>query len=210
MKDLILFGMQGSGKGTQGKIISKKYGYQIFETGQELRSVSQEETELGKRISKILDAGMLVDTKTIMELVKNFLEKNREEKIIFDGIPRSLEQKTEFDKLMQEFSRKPLGILIDLTEEEALIRLLSRFTCVGVDMSKNPLMTEEECIILGGKVKRRSDDNEEAIKKRLEIFRNDTLPVIDSYLEAGDIVKVNGQQNLNELTKDLEKIITKN
>ncbi|MBT4936764.1 nucleoside monophosphate kinase, partial [Candidatus Peregrinibacteria bacterium] len=108
MHDLILFGMQGSGKGTQGKILAEKYGYRIFETGAELRAMVKSGTELGAKVKNIMESGKLVDTTIIMEIIEAFLENlSHDESVIFDGIPRSKEQMNQFETLMQKMDRSP-------------------------------------------------------------------------------------------------------
>jgi adenylate kinase len=208
MQDLMLFGVQGSGKGTQGKILAAKHGYKIFETGGELRRLSKEDSELGKRIKNIIEGGALVDDATIMDIVENFLKNTEKERaIIFDGLPRRLSQMELFEVLMKKYERKPVCLHIKLTKEEALKRLLARFTCEGVDMSKNPLMTEAQCIALGGKVKRRADDTEEAILKRLNIFDEETMPVISAYKKEDRCLELEGNQELDAVTVAIEELI---
>ena len=205
MHDLILFGMQGSGKGTQGKILAEKYGYKIFETGAELRAMVKSGTDLGFKVKNIMESGKLVDTPIIMEIIEAFLNKlGLNDIVIFDGIPRSKEQMDQFEILMQKMKRAPLAVHIKLSREEALNRLLKRFTCEGVDMSKDPLMTESECIALGGKVSRRSDDNEEAINVRIDTFLSETQPIINDYQSLERLIEVNGDRSLKEVTEEIE------
>ena len=208
MKDIILFGMQGSGKGTQAKLLVQKHGYKMFETGAELRAMTESGTELGNRVKEVINAGRLVDTKIIMEIVEAFVQKLApSDAVIFDGIPRSIEQMEAFEQVMQKIGRSPLGVNIKLTKDEALARLVKRFTCVGVDMTNNPLMTEEECISLGGTVKRRADDTPEAISVRLDAFFSETQPVIESYKQLERMVEVSGIQDVEAVTKEVEIMI---
>jgi len=208
MKDIILFGMQGSGKGTQAKLLLQKHNYKMFETGAELRAIAASGSELGNKVKAIMEEGKLVDTSVIMEIVKDFLSKiSPEDNVIFDGIPRSMEQMEQFESVIQEMNREPLGINIKLTKEEALNRLVKRFTCTGIDMTNNPLMTEEECISLGGTVKRRSDDTPEAIEVRLDAFFTETQPVINAYASKGRMVEVEGTQEFPQVTESIEKSI---
>lgn len=208
MKDIMLFGMQGSGKGTQAKLLVQKHGYKMFETGAELRAMAESGTELGNRVKSIMNEGRLVDTKIIMEIVEAFVHKLApSDAVIFDGIPRSMEQMEAFEKVMHKVGRSPLGVNIKLTKEEALGRLVKRFTCVGVDMTNNPLMTEAECIALGGTVKRRADDTPEAISVRLDAFFNETQPVIEAYKGLNRMVEVHGVQLVEQVTKEVERMI---
>lgn len=204
MRDLILFGMQGSGKGTQGNIIADKFAYKIFETGSQLRMLSKEQSDLGKRIKKIIDSGQLVDLQTIMDILDNFLKNTQKtDKIIFDGVPRNMEQMELFEKLMAKYQRSPIALHIKLSKSEALKRLMSRFKCVGVDTSNNPLITEKECLELGGTIERRDDDNEESIKARISIFNSKTIPVIEKYSDSNRILEVNGEASLEKVTEEI-------
>ena len=206
MKDIILFGMQGSGKGTQAKILIQKHGYKTFETGQELRNIAASGTELGERVKNIMNEGKLVDTAIIMEIVAAFLENiNEDDKVIFDGIPRSMDQMEQFEAVMEKMGRSPVGVNIALTKDEAMERLLKRFTCVGVDTTNNPLITEEQCIAMGGEVKRRADDTPEAIGVRLDAFFSETQPVIDAYADQGRMLEVHGIQTVEEVTQGIEE-----
>jgi adenylate kinase len=206
MIDLILFGIQGSGKGTQGKILAEKHGYKIFETGAELRNMAASGSDLGMKVKNIMNEGKLVDTSIIMEIVEDFLKKiDTKTSVIFDGIPRSQEQMSQFETLMKKMNRKPQALNIKLSREEALERLLKRFVCQGVNTSKNPLITEKECVALGGKVIRRSDDNSEAIHTRIDTFMKETQPIIEQYKELQRLIEINGNQNLEQVSQDIQK-----
>ncbi|MBD3270862.1 AAA family ATPase, partial [Candidatus Peregrinibacteria bacterium] len=109
--DLILFGIQGSGKGTQAKIIAEKYNMLIFETGKELRKVSEEQTPIGNKINDLINNGKLVSDDIIMEMLAEFLKNiSNDQKIIFDGIPRTLNQKKLFDQTLNKAGRTFLAI----------------------------------------------------------------------------------------------------
>jgi len=92
MQDLILIGRQGSGKGTQGKLLAEKFGYKIFVTGDELRAIAKEDSELGREVKAITERGDLVSNEIVMAIVANFIQ-NLEEgvQVIYDGIPRSMD-----------------------------------------------------------------------------------------------------------------------
>jgi len=128
--DIVLFGIQGSGKGTQGKIIADKYQMRIFETGAELRRLAKEDSSLGKKVKNLIEAGQLVPNEIVMEIIENFSKDfNKNEKVLFDGIPRKMEQAQSFDKLMKELNREFVCILMDISEKEAYRRLTTRRIC---------------------------------------------------------------------------------
>jgi len=202
MQDIILFGIQGAGKGTQAKILAKKFDYKIFETGAELRAMAKSSSDLGKKIRKIIDQGSLVDTKIIIEIIEVFLNNVKpDEKIIFDGIPRNQEQKQQFEQLIKKMGRTPMAVNIKLSKEEALNRVLSRFICEGVDTTSIPLLTEAKCIALGGKVVRRNDDNEKSIKVRINAFFNETQPIINEYQKEKRLIEIDGNNPVDIVTQ---------
>lgn len=206
-QDLMLFWMQGSWKGTQWKIFAQKYWFKMFETWAELRKITESWSELWNKIKKIIDAGHLVDANIVMEVIEDFLKNtSKEDKIIFDWIPRSLEQQGLFEDIVAKYWRKPVWLNIKLTREEALTRLLKRFTCVWVDTTNNPLITEEECIAKWWTVKRRADDNEESISKRIEAFQMETQPVIDKYIKEERMHEINWIQSVEDVEKEFKSV----
>jgi adenylate kinase len=206
--DLILFGIQGSGKGTQAKILAQKYNYKIFETGAELRSIAKSHSALGQKVKSIMEAGNLVDTSIIMEIVAEFIKQiPKEEAVIFDGIPRSLEQMEQFEILMTQLGRSPTGLNVKLSADDALERLLNRFICEGVDTTNNPLITEAECVALGGKIVRRNDDNKKAIQVRINAFVTETQPVINKYRKLKRLFEVEGNQTVETVSSEIMQMI---
>ncbi len=202
--DLILFGIQGSGKGTQGKILAQQFGYKIFETGGELRRLSKEDSELGKKVKEIIEAGHLVPNEVVMEIVENFLEGvSPEEKVLFDGLPRKKVQADTFNALLEKHQRQYIGLLIHITKEEALRRLSSRRICKNCKHVYPIMYTEDACKECGGELITRSDDNPESIKNRLNAFFTETQPVIDDYINAEKMITINGDQPIEAVTKEI-------
>lgn len=200
--DLVLFGIQGSGKGTQGKFIAERYGFEIFETGGELRKLAKEESELGKKVKEIIEAGHLVPNEVVMEIIENFMKKLPDgKKVMFDGIPRKMEQKESFDKLMNKLGRPFLGILIHISKEEALRRLTTRRLCETCK-SVYPSSYKNDKCECGGRLVTRADDNPESIKVRLNAYENETTPVIEHYKKEGKMIKINGEQSIDEVNKE--------
>ncbi len=104
--DIILFGIQGSGKGTLGKAAAEKYDMSYFETGAELRKLSQEDSDLGKKIKSIIEAGHLVPNEVVMEIVENFLDRQHDGKaLVIDGVPRFMEQSKSLESLLEKNTR---------------------------------------------------------------------------------------------------------
>jgi adenylate kinase len=210
MQDIILFGMQGSGKGTQARILSDKHGYKIFETGGQLRQLASEDSELGRKVKEITTAGKLVDNEIVMEIVANFLQNLSEgEQAIFDGIPRSESQRVSLEEEFIKVGRKPLAVYISLTREEALKRLLGRKTCAGCGKifgSKDNSESLEKCPSCDGELKTRADDTQEAIETRLDVYDTETVPAIEKYRGEGRLVEIEGTQPVETVA---EAILTK-
>jgi len=203
--DLVFFGIQGSGKGTQTKIFAEKIKAKIFEAGAELRQIAAENSELGNKIRDIINSGKLVPTEVVMEVCENFINKKcrTSDKIIFDGIPRSMEQKIIFDQILKKNNRDFCGVLIDLSEQEAINRLLKRRICEKCKKVFSVDFSEENCEVCGEKLIQRSDDNEKSILVRLENFKKETVPVIEEVAEQKKLIKINGNQEILKVAEDL-------
>lgn len=201
--DLILFGIQGSGKGTQARILEEQYGYKVFETGKELRTIAASGTPLGNKVKAIIEAGNLVPDEVVIEIVEDFLKRTDLRKaVVFDGLPRKVTQKDLFEQVVQAAGRKPLGVLIAATDELALKRLSGRHMSKKTNKiypSKKAAL--KECS--AEDVYQRSDDIPEAIKKRLENYHLETEPVINWYREQGRLVEVDGQKEAEEVTGEM-------
>lgn len=206
MKDLILFGVQGSGKGTQARILVEQHGYKGFDTGSELRSIAAQTSELGKKVKGIIEAGKLVPDSVVIEIVEDFLKRTpKSQAVIFDGLPRRLTQKDLFEAVMNKFGRSPTAVLISIPDELALKRLTNRWMSKSgkIYPSRDLALIEnpEETIY------QRADDKEEAIKVRLKTYHEETKPVIEWYKSQGRMVEVNGEREAEKVTGALmEKI----
>ncbi len=185
--DLVLFGIQGSGKGTQARKIAAEFGYNIFETGAELRRIIASGSDLGKTAASYMDKGNLVPLPLVMQVVKEaVLARAKTQKILFDGIPRDREQMHAFNAMMEELDRPFCCLHILLSKEEALRRIIAR-----------------------AKVEGRVDDSDESyIRRRMEIFREKTLPVIDEYRRQGKLVDVGGKGAVEEVYERVRRAVS--
>lgn len=207
--DLILFGMQGSGKGTQSEFIAEKFDFKVFETGQELRSLAQEDSPLGHKIKEIIEAGHLVPTAVVIDIIKNFTSQLRPGvKALFDGIPRSIEQAREFNKLMHELNRDFSGLHIKISEEEALKRLTTRRICKNCKAVYPVFYKDTNCEKCEGELITRADDNVESIQNRLKAYRDETIPVIETYQAQELMIEINGEQPIEGVTQKIMEKLT--
>lgn len=207
--DLVLFGIQGSGKGTQSKAIAEHCSLVIFETGAELRRLSIEDSELAHKVKAIIESGHLVPTEVVMEIISDFIHHLPVGKhVLFDGIPRSSDQKEQFDALMLKEGRHFKGLLIELTEEEAVKRLTTRRVCPSCKTTYPAIYSKETCETDGSTLITRQDDTPDAIRVRLDTFLQKTMPVIDAYKASGKMLVVKGDQQIDKVTQDIKEILT--
>ncbi|MFT7184078.1 MAG: adenylate kinase [Oceanicoccus sp.] len=200
----VLFGMQGSGKGTQSKFLADKFGLAIFETGAALRALASDGSELGNKIKGIMEAGNLVSTDVVMEIIADFIHKLPEgQDVLFDGIPRSGDQQEQFDALMQKESLDFKGILIEISEEEALRRLTTRRICSSCKSVFPVFYKGDKCENCDGELTTRKDDTPDAIRVRLDTFLEKTVPVIEDYKSRDKMIIVNGEQSIEAVTTEL-------
>jgi adenylate kinase len=200
----VLFGMQGSGKGTQSKFLAEKFGLAIFETGAALRTLASDGSELGNKVKGIMEAGNLVSTEVVMEIIADFIHKLPEgQDVLFDGIPRSTDQQEKFDELMGQEGLDFKGILIEITEEEALRRLTTRRICSSCKAVFPAFYEGEKCENCDGELTTRKDDTPDAIRVRLDTFLEKTVPVIEDYKSRDKMIIVNGEQAIDAVTEEM-------
>ncbi len=191
--------MQGSGKGTLGKSLAERYNLQIFETGGELRKLSQLDSDLAKKVKSIIEAGHLVPNDVVMEIVENFLKSlPQNANILFDGIPRKIEQANSLNALLDKNGRTYKAVLLDIKEETAMKRLTTRRICKICKAVYPATYTADKCNC-GEELITRSDDNPEAIVTRLKAFREETIPAINLYKDK--LIKINGEPDIKEVQK---------
>lgn len=209
--DLLLFGMQGSGKGTQGKFLVERYELVNFVTGDELRRLAQEPSPLGQKVKSIIEAGNLVSNEVVMEIIENFMKNLPAGKnVLFDGIPRNEEQAKSFNELMNRLNRHFIGVLIEISENTALTRLSTRRLCKQCKTVYPAAYDKPTCQAglengkpCGGELVIRTDDaNMDSIKNRLTAYNNETLPVIEAYEAESKIIRINGEQTIDQVNED--------
>lgn len=203
---LIFMGPQGSGKGSQAELLAQRNGYFHMESGKMFRKMAKTDV----KIAKILANGELVDDEETVKLINNYLEQNNIdfENIIFDGYPRSLHQYGLIKEFIESKGKNLDKIIfIKISEDETVKRLSSRRTCSKCgriyNLITNPPADEKICDECGGNLIQRKDDNSEAIKKRLELFRNKTLPVIEKAHKEKLVLEINGEQPIESIYQEI-------
>jgi len=185
--NIVISGIQGSGKGTHARKICEKFGYLQFETGVELKKLAKEDSDLGRKIHRIIYVeGGLVDDSIVAEVLRDFIAKNKGVKIIFDGVPRNMTQKPMFDGEVSEY----IVLFLELSREEVLRRLAGRRVCPVTWESFSPDFPLDHNPKNGEKLIVRADDTPEVIEKRIATFERDTLPLLETWKGEGRHVHI--------------------
>jgi adenylate kinase len=210
---VILLGAPGVGKGTQAKRIVNHFHVPQISTGDILRKEVRENTELGKKVSKIMESGELVTDDLILEIIqKRITLPDCQDGFILDGFPRTIPQAEGLDKLLDELSLPaPVVIEIYAPDEEIIRRLTSRRVCsnCGKDynLNLNPPPPDGKCTICGGEIVQREDDNEKTVRQRLKVYRKETKPLIDYYNNKHHFHRLDGQESIDVLFNQIKEIL---
>ena len=213
--NFVLIGRSGCGKGTQAKLLMEKFGNLYYlSTGDLLRDLASKKTDVAERIKKILDAGKLPsdDLATALWISEISYNLKKEQGLMADGFPRRLEEAKDLYELMDFLERndKTFYLLIDISKEEAFNRLTKRRICkkcgrlipwVG-DFKKL-----EVCDQCAGELETRPDDTDKAINNRMSYFEESVMPAIKFFEEKGKLIKINGEQSIEDVFKDILKAV---
>lgn len=183
MLNLVLFGAPGSGKGTQSARLIDEFGLHHISTGEVLRDHIKRETELGKIAKQYIDEGQLIPDELMISILDDVLEKEAKGKkgVIFDGFPRTIPQAEALKELLRKRGTDLHAVVgLEVPEEELVDRMLNR-----------------------GKETGRADDNLETIKKRLNVYHNQTSPLRDYYNNEGKYLKINGSGIVDDIFNEI-------
>ncbi len=196
--NLILLGPPGAGKGTQASRIVAEYGIPHVSTGDILRNAVKNQTQMGLEAKRYMDAGELVPDSVVIGIVKDRLQESDTAKgFLMDGFPRTIPQAEALDEALAALDRDVTKVLAILVEEEELIlRLTGRRICrecqAPFHVEYNQPAKEGVCDRCGGELYQRDDDSEATVRNRLEVYRNQTEPLIDYYNAQGLVARVDG------------------
>ncbi len=210
---LIFIGPPGSGKGTQAKRLANRFSIPHISTGDILREAVSDGTELGRQAAPIMAAGALVPDDLMIGIINERLAKPDATKgFILDGFPRTLVQAEKLEGIVGN-GREPLRVLQLLVPDDAIVRRITlRRTCAQCGaiyhLENNPPASDSVCDRCGAEVIARPDDNEEAVRKRLDAFHRQTLPVATYYKAKSILREVDGLGPVDVVFERIEKSLT--
>lgn len=209
---LILLGAPGAGKGTQGALLTERYGILRLSTGDLLRKAVRDGTALGRDAKRYMDAGELVPDDVILGLVREVMSR-AETGVVFDGFPRTRAQAEGLTRLLADLGR-PLDavVVVDVDDEELVRRIAGRRTCPECGATYNvhhqPPRVPGVCDACGAELRTRPDDVEETVRRRLAVYREQTAPLID-YYRAGPapVYVVDGARPVDDVAAELASLL---
>lgn len=205
MKNIVLLGAPGAGKGTQAALIAKEYGIPHISTGDILRRNIKEGTELGKLAKSYIDAGGLVPDQVVIDIVADRLnETDAKNGYILDGFPRTIAQAEALKKV----AKIDVALNIDLAFETIIKRLSGRLVCIcGETSHVDWLNGSTTCPKCGKQMFVRDDDKPETVKARLDVYEKQTAPLIDFYAKEGVMVTVDASGSVDEIFEKVKKVL---
>ena len=210
---IIMLGAPGAGKGTQAKMIAEKYNIPHISTGDIFRANIKNGTELGKKAKSYMDKGQLVPDELTLDLIMDrFKEDDCKNGYVLDGFPRTIPQAEALDAALKANGEKvDFAIDVDVPDEYIVKRMGGRRACVKCGATYHVVFaapkTEGVCDTCGEDLVLRDDDKPETVQKRLNVYHEQTQPLIDYYTGQGVLKTVDGTKNLDEVFGDIVKIL---
>ena len=210
---IIMLGAPGAGKGTQAKKIAEKYQIPHISTGDIFRANIKNGTELGKKAKTYMDQGLLVPDDLVVDLVVDRVgQDDCERGYVLDGFPRTIPQAEALTKALADMGQKvDYAIDVDVPDENIVRRMSGRRACVGCGATYHvvyaPTKKEGICDTCGGELILRDDDKPETVQKRLNVYHEQTQPLIDYYTEAGILKTVDGTVDIDDVFQSIVDIL---
>lgn len=209
----LLMGPPGAGKGTQAVVLAEKLGIPHISTGDMFRKAVKEETALGMEAKRYMDSGQLVPDEVTIGIVRERLAAaDCAGGFLLDGFPRTVFQAEALDGIMNDMKTKlDVALNIDVDAEALIGRITGRRMCrkcgTPYHVTFSPSKAEGVCDACGGELYQRDDDKEETVRKRLEVYNAQTLPLIEYYRKQGIIADIDGNQPMEAVTEAIMKAI---
>lgn len=210
---IIMLGAPGAGKGTQAKKIAAKYGIPHISTGDIFRANIKNGTELGKKAKTYMDQGLLVPDELVVDLVVDRVNQDDcKNGYVLDGFPRTIPQAEALTEALAKMGQKvDYAIDVDVPDENIVRRMGGRRACVGCGATYHveyaPTKKEGICDVCGGELILRDDDKPETVQKRLNVYHEQTQPLIDYYTKAGILKTVDGTVDINDVFQAIVDIL---
>ncbi len=210
---IVMLGAPGAGKGTQAKMIAAKYQIPHISTGDIFRANIKNGTELGKKAKSYMDQGLLVPDELTVDLVIDRLAQDDcRNGYILDGFPRTIPQAEALDAALAKLGEKmDYAIDVDVPDENIVSRMSGRRACTGCGATYhivyNPSKKGECCEVCGEKLILRDDDKPETVQKRLNVYHEQTQPLIDYYTKQSILRTVDGTQDMNDVFAAIANIL---
>lgn len=214
--NIILLAPPGAGKGTQAEILKDVYQLNHISTGNLLRESSQEDSDFGNNLKKIMESGNLVSDDIVLEVLDRYLKKLDNLNLLLDGFPRNIYQAEKLDEILnQRNSQVDYVFLLNVDYDTLLSRITGRRLCnscgkvynINIDPLKPKI--DSICDQCGSSLIQRTDDNEETFKIRYQEYLNQTKPLIDYYEKKKNLYKLNGNLSKEEIFAQIESILGK-
>ena len=206
---IVLLGPPGVGKGTQAKILSEQTGLAHISSGDLFRENLKNQTELGKLAQTYMTKGELVPDDVTIAMIRERLSRpDCEAGAILDGFPRTPAQADALESMLQEFNGHVDVVPFVTADEDVLVeRLGGRWTCRAnghiFNEKSNPPKNDKVCDFDGSELYQRDDDKEETVKRRIEVYFDQTSPLISYYQDHGKLVEIDGTRSIDQVTQDL-------
>lgn len=212
-KMIVLSGPPGSGKGTQAELLGQRTGFAHFSTGDEFREEISQQSEIGKKVADYVKQGTLVPDSIALEIAKKFIKKNEGNGIIFDGFPRTTVQAEGLDRILKDnHTQVDCAIFIELSLPEIINRLTQRRVCrkcgAIYNLSFKRPKQEGDCDSCQGELYQRVDDQEPTIRRRHEVYEQQTRELIVFYQKQNKLFKVPGEIGKDLVHQRIMKIVT--
>jgi len=203
---IIFMGIQGSGKGTQAQLFCKEKNYTHINLGELLRAHVSQKTDIGIKANGYISQGLLVPDEVVFEVIEDAINKPATGQVL-DGFPRTTAQ-AEFLAKRHKIHRV---IYLDLPDEKAKERMLARRSCPNCKIEYNllskPPQKADTCDVCGGPLVARADDTEALIQNRIDLFHQETKPLIDYYEAQGILAKVNAYGSISDIHNTINELV---
>ncbi|GAB6085477.1 adenylate kinase [Alkaliphilus crotonatoxidans] len=210
---IILLGPPGAGKGTQAASIAEEFSIPHISTGDIFRYHIKEGTELGKKAKSFMDQGLLVPDELVVAIVEDRLkQQDCRDGFLLDGFPRTVVQAEALDAVMEKMGvslNKVINIEVDkqILVERAVGRRICKSCGATYHVKFNPSKTGEACEKCGGSLYQRDDDNEATVTRRIDVYLNETMPLIEYYQGRGKLAVIDGQQHIDKVYQDIVNVL---